>query len=156
MSKTSRPVVLLVQPPDDGLDMYLEFFHHQRVPALAVSNAADALTAAPDVAVIVTAIRLRGTTDGVGLILQLRRDERTKDIPIVVLTACAFQTERERCQQAGADVFLAKPCLPDALLHEVRRLLASRHRGRRPAGTSGQGRGANDSLTDDIVVSRNT
>ena len=58
MSKASRLVVSVVQRPDDGLEMYLELFRHQRAPALAVSSAADALTAAPDAAVIATAIRL--------------------------------------------------------------------------------------------------
>jgi hypothetical protein len=82
------------------------------VPALAVSNAADALTAARDVAVIVTAIRLRGTTDGVGLILQLRRDERTKDIPIVVLTACGFSRSASAASKREPTYFWRSPTCP--------------------------------------------
>jgi two-component system cell cycle response regulator DivK len=153
VSKTSRRVVLLVQPPDDGLEMYLEFFRHHRVPALGVFNARDALAAAPGAAVIVTETRLQGGTDGVGLILQLRRNERTKDIPVIVLTTSAWQADRERCRQAGADVFLAKPCLPDALLREVRRLLASRRRSTRRAAAVRQGDG--DSRSDHTVVAGN-
>ena len=48
-----------------------------------------------------------------------------KTIPVTALTVCAWQTERERAENAGCEAFLAKPCLPDALLREVRRVLAS-------------------------------
>jgi CheY-like chemotaxis protein len=77
--------------------------------ALAVSNAADAFTAAPDAAIVVTELRLHGPTDGVDLILHLHSDERTKNIPMIVLTTSAWPPLRERCLQAGADAFLAKP-----------------------------------------------
>ncbi len=30
--------------------------------------------------------------------------------PIIVLTACAWDAERERATNAGCDLFLAKPC----------------------------------------------
>jgi CheY-like chemotaxis protein len=110
---------LLVQPADDGLEMYVEFFRNHGLTPLAVSDAHDAMAVAPEADIIVTGILLPGSaTDGA---------ELTKQKPIIVVTALAGQAERERCQQAGCDVFLSKPCLPDALLAEMRRLLASRH-----------------------------
>ena len=41
-----------------------------------------------------------------------------------VLTASVWKPQRERAEAARCDVFLPKPCLPDHLLAEVRRLLA--------------------------------
>jgi CheY-like chemotaxis protein len=125
MPKTPGAVVLLAQPPDDGAEMYAEFLRHHGMTVRAVSNARDALDVAPDADIIVTGMLLLGSTDGLALIAQLRGNERTKATPIIVLTACAWQTERERCEDAGCDVFLSKPCLPDALLAEVQRLLAT-------------------------------
>ena len=126
MSKAPGPVVLLVQPrDDDGLEMYVEALRNHGLTPLAVSNARDALAVAPKADVIVTGVLLPGSTDGIGLIAQLRRNEQTRHTPIIVLTVCWWQTERERCQDAGCDVFLPKPCPPDALLREVRRLLAA-------------------------------
>ena len=123
MSPTPRAVVLLVQPCDDGMDMYSEFLRDHGFAVIGVSDAWDALTVAPKADVIVTGILLASSMDGVELIARLRHDERTNHTPIIVLTACAWKTERERAAHAGCDVFLSKPCLPSDLLRHVRRLL---------------------------------
>jgi two-component system cell cycle response regulator DivK len=117
-------VVLLVQPRDDGLDRYVEFLSGQGLAVIGVSDAWDALIAAPRADVIVTGILLAGSMDGIELIGRLRRNERTSRTPVIVLTACAWSTERERAERAGCDVFLPKPCPPDDLLRHLRQLLA--------------------------------
>ncbi len=104
--------------------MYVEFFRHERIAVVGVSNAADALQRASAASVIVTGILLDGPMDGIELIGRLRHDRRTRDTPIVVLTACAWPAERERALQAGCDAFLTKPCLPEELACEVRRAFA--------------------------------
>ena len=127
MSATGCPVVLLVQQlRDDGLEMYAEYLRHFGLAAIAVSNVEEALTFAPEADVIVTGIVLDDAVDGVELVSRLRGDDGTTHKPIIVLTACAFRRDRERAEHAGCDVFLSKPCLPDALLREVRLLLPSR------------------------------
>ena len=121
---TGRPVVLLVQPErDDGLEMYAEYLRYFGLAAIAVSNVKDALTFAPEADIIVTGMMLDGHMDGVDFVSRLRGDDGTMHKPIIMLTACAWPQARERAEHAGCDVFLAKPCLPDALLSEVRRLL---------------------------------
>lgn len=69
-------VVLLVQPRDDGLHMYAEYLCEYGLSVIAVSEAWDALIAAPKADVIVTGILLVGSMDGVELIARLRRDHR--------------------------------------------------------------------------------
>jgi len=125
---TSRrePVVLLVQRVDDDRAMYEEFLVHQGLPMLCANDAAEALQLAPMADIVVTGLMLPGAMDGFEFIQRLRSDERTKHIPIVVVTAWAWQTERLRAQDAGCDVFLTKPCLPDELLREIRSVLADR------------------------------
>lgn len=103
--------------------MYSEFLRDHGFAVIGVSDAWDALTVAPKADVIVTGILLASSMDGVELIARLRHDERTNHTPIIVLTACAWKTERERAAHAGCDVFLSKPCLPSDLLRHVRRLL---------------------------------
>jgi two-component system cell cycle response regulator DivK len=122
------PVVLLVQPDADSREMYTEFLRYEGLLPVPVSNARDGLTVARKADVIVTGLLLPGDIDGIEFIARLKRDERTKRIPLIVLTACAWKSDRERAEEAGCDVFLAKPCLPDHLLREVRLLLAASKR----------------------------
>ena len=119
------PVVLLVQADADSREMYTEFFRYEGLLPVPVSNARDGLTVARRTDIVVTGLLLPGDIDGIEFIARLKRDERTKRIPLIVLTACAWKSDRERAEKAGCDVFLAKPCLPDHLLREVRLLLAA-------------------------------
>lgn len=80
-----------------------------RLAVIAVTDAWDALAAAPRVDVILTGILLAGSMDGIELITRLRRDARSHHRPIIVLSACAWVTERERAARAGCDMFPAKP-----------------------------------------------
>lgn len=121
----ATPVVLLVQSPDDSRDMYAEFFDHHGFSVVCPLDAADALKLARTADVIITGIQIPGEMDGFGLMTRLRGDEATKEKPIIVVTSWAWQTERLRAEDAGCDVFLTKPCLPDELLRHVRRVLRS-------------------------------
>ena len=55
-----------------------------------------------------------------------KADERTRHIPIVALTGHALAGHAEGARQAGCDAFVTKPCLPDALVAEIQRMLAAR------------------------------
>ena len=64
----------------------------------------------------------------------LKSDDRTKHIPIVALTGHALSVHAEAARRAGCDGFVTKPCLPDALVTEIRRMLnARRAAGETPA-----------------------
>jgi len=105
--------------------MYAEFLSYHGFLPVSASNARDGLTAAPNADVIVTGLLLPGDMDGIEFIVRLKGNERTKRIPVIVVTACAWKSDRERAEEAGCDVFKPKPCLPDDLLRAVRRLLAA-------------------------------
>lgn len=138
MSSTRRPIVLLVQQSrDDGLEMYATFLRRFGLATITVSNAGDALTVASGADIVVTGINLDDQVDGIELVSCLRRDRRTRHTPIIVLSTCAWRSERERAADAGCDIFLPKPCLPTDLLREVRLMLRHRggHHGTSPSAT---------------------
>ena len=127
-------VVLLVQSSsDDGGAMYAEFLRFHGLTPIVASSAADALMAAARADIVVTGILLSGDVDGVELIARLRSDAATKDVRIIVLTACAWREAQDRAEHAGCDAFLTKPCLPEALLREVHRQIAASKLARTPA-----------------------
>ena len=76
--------VLLVQPRDDGLEMYVTCLRYHSLTVIGASDAWNALIVAPKT-VIVTDMLLAGSMEGVELIARLRRDERTRssDMPTV-------------------------------------------------------------------------
>src|SRR5688572_19902681 len=61
--------------------------------------------------------------DGWEATRRLKNDPRTRHIPIVALTGHALAGHAEGAREAGCDAFVTKPCLPDALVTEIRRLL---------------------------------
>ena len=56
---------------------------------------------------------------------QLKEDPKTKDIPIVVLSAKAEEEDMRRAKEAGADSYLTKPFRPKELWAELERFLPS-------------------------------
>ena len=120
------PLILLVDDYQDGREMYADALTFSGFRALEASSGLEALQLAidrlPDL--ILMDLSLPGM-DGWEVTTRLKKDSRTKHIPIIALTAHALTEERERAEQAGCDGFLAKPCLPDELLAEVKRVLAT-------------------------------
>ncbi len=62
---------------------------------------------------------------GIEVCESLRADPATADVPIILLTAKAQQSELARGLAAGADDYIVKPFSPGELLRRVDALLAS-------------------------------
>ncbi len=83
--------------------------------------------------------------DGFTFCSQLKTDERTSHIPVILLTAKSSQTDQVSGLETGADVYLTKPFSPKVLALNVGNLLASREKMRKffwpPGAWSRQHRG---------------
>jgi two-component system, OmpR family, phosphate regulon response regulator PhoB len=79
-----------------------------------------ALSERPDL--IVLDLMLPGR-DGYGVFRELRRDSRTVDIPVIMLTARAQTEDRIQGLEAGADDYLAKPFSPKELMLRIQAIL---------------------------------
>ena len=119
--------VLVVDDHEDTRQMSLIVLRTQGFEATTACGGDDAFVRAceerPDV--IVTDLAMPDG-DGWELIQKLSSDPRTKDIPVVMLTACATEAVRVRAKQEGLAAFFFKPCAPDVLAAELRRLGAGR------------------------------
>jgi CheY-like chemotaxis protein len=69
-------------------------------------------------AVIVTELLLP-EVDGWTLIQRLKSDDRTSDIPVVVLTGCVVPSYPSRARREGCAAFLSKPCGADQLARQL-------------------------------------
>jgi len=63
---------------------------------------------------------------GVALARQLRQEERTKQIPIILLTARSAETDKVAGLEAGADDYVTKPFSPRELLARIKAVLRRR------------------------------
>ncbi|UQA62919.1 response regulator [Polyangium aurulentum] len=61
--------------------------------------------------------------DGLEITRRLKSDERTRRVPIIVLTARAMASDREEAFAAGSDDYDVKPVEMDRLLGKMRALL---------------------------------
>lgn len=123
---SAPPLVLVVEDYQDAREMYLEYL---RLAGFRVAEARNglealerALTLVPDVVLMDLALP---RMDGWEATRRLKTDSRTCHIPIVALTGHALAGHADGARQAGCDAFVRKPCLPDILVAEIRRVLAA-------------------------------
>jgi two-component system cell cycle response regulator DivK len=104
--------------------MYAEQFLLSGFDVIEAGNGADAIRHTtehfPDVVLMDLGLPV---IDGWEATRQIKNDARTAHIPIVALTAHSAASELERATGAGCDWFVPKPCPPDALIVEIRRVL---------------------------------
>ena len=77
----------------------------------------------PNVDVLVTDA-VMPMLDGRELVLALRREDRWKDLPILMMSAHAGVKEISRLLDAGVSRFLAKPVKPATLMAEIGSLIS--------------------------------
>ena len=78
-------------------------------------------TSMPDV--ILTDINMP-RMDGFGFIEGVRRDQRYRSVPILVLTTEGEPEKKDRARRAGATGWIVKPFDPEKLINAIRRLAA--------------------------------
>ena len=113
----SRRRILLV---DDDRDIALGAGIRLRASGYEVTTANDgeegfacAIADPPDA--IVLDIRMP-KRDGLTMLADLKRDGRTREIPVIVLSANGIDENRTRAAELGARFFLGKPYEPKRLI----------------------------------------
>ena len=118
--------VLIVEDNEDNRIVYSTILRHHGFRVSEALDGEEGISKAreelPDIILMDISIPVM---DGWEVTQTLKRDDLTRHIPVVALTAHAMPGDRERAIAVGCDGYLAKPCEPRAVLAEVNRLLAS-------------------------------
>ena len=122
--KDERLRVLLVDDYPDAREMYSEYLQFSGFDVVEATNGMEALKSAvessPDIILMDLSLPVM---DGWEATRRLKADERTASIPVVALTGHALAGISEGAKRAGCDAFVTKPCLPEDLVKEIRRVL---------------------------------
>jgi two-component system, cell cycle response regulator DivK len=123
-STSTAPLVLIVDDSPDHRMLYGEFLEFCGFRVVTAEDGEQGLAAARREwpAVILMDLSMP-RMDGWEAIHHLREDPMTRDIPIVALSAYAFGDDPIRAREVGADLCLAKPCLPSQVARVVRAML---------------------------------
>ena len=72
--------------------------------------------------VLLLDLMLPGALDGFDVVARLRDDERSRDLPIFVISAMDEESARPRAIEAGATAYYTKPFRPLELLEDIQKL----------------------------------
>jgi CheY-like chemotaxis protein len=114
--------VLLVD--DDARNIFalssvLERHGMNVLTATTGNEALSLIHSTPDVAIVLMDIMMPGM-DGYRTTQMIREDPSYRRLPIIALTAKAMKGDREKCLEAGASDYLAKPVNTEQLLSALR------------------------------------
>jgi CheY-like chemotaxis protein len=132
--KSRKPVVLLVDDYPDAREMYAEYLEFSGFDIVQAGNGVEAIERAidsqPDVILMDLSLPVM---DGWEATRRLKADERTNTIPVLAVTGHALTGVSNDAKKAGCDGFITKPCLPEDLVTEIRKVLGDTRSGQHHA-----------------------
>lgn len=118
------PSILIVDDEDDVVGLLQLVFETNGFVARAASNGKAAVAMAyddpPDVILLDV---MMPEMDGWQVLKILKGDERTRHIPVAMLSARAERRDKMIGLQEGAEAYIAKPFSPAEVVREVAQLL---------------------------------
>lgn len=116
---------VLIADDEHNIRHILDFsLHAEGFDVVSADNGEDAFTLAvevvPDLIILDVMMPGRG---GIATCKALKLDERTADIPVILLSAKSTREDREKGIAAGAEKYITKPFSPQTVVDTVQSLL---------------------------------
>jgi CheY-like chemotaxis protein/signal transduction histidine kinase/HAMP domain-containing protein len=114
--------VLVVDDDARNIFALTILLENQEMEVISATNGRQAIgiiESTPELSVVLMDIMMP-EMDGYETIREIRKDARFRTLPILALTAKAMKGDREKCLQAGASDYIAKPVNTDQLLSLLR------------------------------------
>jgi HAMP domain-containing protein/CheY-like chemotaxis protein/signal transduction histidine kinase len=114
--------VLVVDDDVRNIFALTTVLENQDMEVLSATNgrqAIELIETTPDLSVVLMDIMMP-EMDGYETMREIRKDPRLRTLPMLALTAKAMKGDREKCLEAGASDYIAKPVNTDQLLSLLR------------------------------------
>jgi CheY-like chemotaxis protein len=114
--------VLVVDDDARNIFALTTLLENQDMEVLSATNgrqAIELIQGTPDLSVVLMDIMMP-EMDGYETMREIRKDPRFRTLPMLALTAKAMKGDREKCLEAGASDYIAKPVNTDQLLSLLR------------------------------------
>ena len=124
-SSEPRTLALIVDTARGARERFAEHLARNGITTIEAQDGLQGMAKASSLRPDVIAADLgRSGHDLVDMCFRLKRQDSTKHIPIIAVTAIATVSAVEQALRAGCVSVLVKPCPPHILLDEIRRVLA--------------------------------
>jgi len=124
MTPAVKPLVLVVEDETDLVTLLKYNLEKEGFRVVSAGDGEEALLVAreetPNLVLLDWMLPL---LSGIEVCRQLRRDAKTREIPIIMLTAKGEEADRVRGLNAGADDYIAKPFSPNEMVARIRAVL---------------------------------
>jgi CheY-like chemotaxis protein len=114
--------VLVVDDDVRNIFALTSVLENHEMEVLSATNGRQAISiieSTPDLSIVLMDIMMP-EMDGYETMREIRNDSKFRTLPILALTAKAMKGDREKCLQAGASDYIAKPVNTDQLLSLLR------------------------------------
>ncbi|HEV7368417.1 phosphate regulon transcriptional regulator PhoB [Arenibaculum sp.] len=119
-----KPLVLLVEDEADLVTLLRYNLEKEGFRTLVAGDGEEGILLATEQAPnLILLDWMLPLTSGIEVCRQLRRNAKTRDIPIIMLTARGEEADRVRGLNSGADDYVAKPFSPTELVARMRAVL---------------------------------
>lgn len=123
--RKDRPLVLVAEDNAVNQELVLGILEIAGCRAVMTSNGEEAIAAfvkqRPDLVLMDVSMPLMGGLDATKAIRRLEKENGSRSVPIVGVTAHAQTDDRERCLEAGMDDYMSKPLSVDKMVAKVSR-----------------------------------
>lgn len=120
------PVILIIEDSDDvtALEIALASLNGSSIKVVNDGRQALAILDAnhQDIAAVITDLHLP-TIDGFDVLTAIRRDDRYRNLPIIVISGDSDPQVRARLHDLGANAFFTKPYSPATIRQTLKGLL---------------------------------
>ena len=94
---------------------------YQVISAIDGADALEKLYMNP-VALVLTDLNMEGM-DGYEFTRQVRLDHKYRELPIMIVSTEGSETDKSKGYEAGANLYLVKPCEPEEILESIKLLI---------------------------------